>query len=527
MSDNTTEMPDFILQRQDDPFFMMPPDSLISLSAHTPVMKTILQYLPLEAKKNLRLAHPRKLKDVLFDDPSWIWTVNLGYQIEYPDIFFMASTPVIVNFPRDEEGDLIKNPDNCGQMFQLIQKIKDRTVGLAINLETLENYRDQLKFASLKFLEVMGCRKSIIGIGAFISLLTDNAHCIENLILVKVKIPEKVEVGVRFPNLKEFRVALCPGGFNFASAIISKAIKVASVETDGKCSMVEKRNLKKLILEAYSYKIVNVTMMEDLFLNIPNIEFLGIMGYQPSNVLNLTSQFMHLTHLEIIHSPEVMKAVIQRCSVVQELTGCPRDLAEVAPHVQHQLRKVSVYGLNDNLILNNSPTTLQLFTANSDTIQELYLLEMCVGVDTSRLKRDSLRNVSKLTLDQPFGDPSNLLQACSNLKYFFFTSGYLKFNNDDFIMERVTTVCLDYLQDLDFFDGVDVGAILKKFPHVEVLTIKNTAIGIDFEDFSLSSLTFLGLKNVKMDELSKIIFNGKLPAQLRLDESMIEDCDFT
>ena len=152
---------------------------------------------------------------------------------------------------------------------------------------------------------------------------------------------------------------------------------------------------------------------------------------------------------------------------------------------------------------------------------------MCVGVDTSRLKRDSLRNVSKLTLDQPFGDPSNLLQACSNLKYFFFTSGYLKFNNDDFIMERVTTVCLDDLQDLDFFDGVDVGAILKKFPHVEVLTIKNTAIGIDFEDFSLSSLTFLGLKNVKMDELSKIIFNGKLPAQLRLDESMIEDCDFT
>ena len=99
MSDSTTKMSDFLLLRKDDPFFKMPDDSLITLSGHTPVMKKILHYLPIEAKKNLRLCNPRKLKDVLLDDPSWIWTVNLGNQIELPSFFHDAPTPVIVNFP--------------------------------------------------------------------------------------------------------------------------------------------------------------------------------------------------------------------------------------------------------------------------------------------------------------------------------------------------------------------------------------------------------------------------------------------
>ena len=76
-----------------DSFFSMPQDSLITLSAQRPVWNKILSYLPMAAKKNLRLSHPRDLKDALLDDPTWIWTVNLGDQIQYPDYFYESTTP--------------------------------------------------------------------------------------------------------------------------------------------------------------------------------------------------------------------------------------------------------------------------------------------------------------------------------------------------------------------------------------------------------------------------------------------------
>ena len=76
-----------------DSFFSMPQDSLITLSAQRPVWNKILSYLPMAAKKNLRLSHPREFKDIIRGDPSWIWTVNLGDQIQYPDYFYESTTP--------------------------------------------------------------------------------------------------------------------------------------------------------------------------------------------------------------------------------------------------------------------------------------------------------------------------------------------------------------------------------------------------------------------------------------------------
>ena len=92
---------------------------------------------------------------------------------------------------------------------------------------------------------------------------------------------------VKFPKLKELEVLHCPGGFNFASSVIKNAIKVVAVETNGKRRMVEQRNLKKLILEAYRRKKVHFLTIEDLFSNIPNIEVLGIKGYQPQMLFSI------------------------------------------------------------------------------------------------------------------------------------------------------------------------------------------------------------------------------------------------
>ena len=124
MSESTIKMSDFIVQRKNDHFFSMPQESLITLSGHIPVMKTILHYLPMTAKKNLRLTHPRKLKDIIVNDETWIWTVNLGEEIEFPSYFFDSTIPVVVIFPKNESNDFISNPEKYDLMITLIEKIK-------------------------------------------------------------------------------------------------------------------------------------------------------------------------------------------------------------------------------------------------------------------------------------------------------------------------------------------------------------------------------------------------------------------
>ena len=81
--------------------------------------------------------------------------------------------------------------------------------------------------------------------------------------------------------------------------------------------MVEQRNLKKLILETFSYETVDARKMEDLLTNISDVEVLEITGYQASDVLKLTNNFKYLRKLEISISPDIMKAVIQHCTVIQ------------------------------------------------------------------------------------------------------------------------------------------------------------------------------------------------------------------
>jgi len=137
-------------------FFSMPQDSLITLSAQRPVWLKILSYLPMAAKKNLRLSHPREFKDIIRGDPSWIWTVNLGDQIQYPDYFYESETPLRINFPREEDGFFILNPDISDQMIELIDndKIKPRIVGLAVHQETLNSFSNLLRIEGLHFIEI-------------------------------------------------------------------------------------------------------------------------------------------------------------------------------------------------------------------------------------------------------------------------------------------------------------------------------------------------------------------------------------
>ena len=141
----------------DDSVSEMPTDSLVKLKAHTPVWSKILHYLPMDAKKNLRVSQPRVFRDILNGDPAWIWTIHLGSnQMEYPEFFFDATIPVKVNFPKDGYGDLMENPANCDQMLQTIDKINNRIIGLAVHVGTLHRYRDQLKIDSLQIIEVGG-----------------------------------------------------------------------------------------------------------------------------------------------------------------------------------------------------------------------------------------------------------------------------------------------------------------------------------------------------------------------------------
>ena len=166
MSQNSLNMSDFILLRRDDPFFKMPVDSLIILCGHTPIMKKILHYLPLDAKKNLRIAHPRKLKEIISQlDPIFsVWTiylprarmsvkamhnalalrkhtetVYLGKTLQFPLCFYNSLTPVHLKFPKDDHGEYIEDPVNCDEMMLLIDEIRPRVVGLSIHARVISN----------------------------------------------------------------------------------------------------------------------------------------------------------------------------------------------------------------------------------------------------------------------------------------------------------------------------------------------------------------------------------------------------
>jgi len=202
MSDRT-----ILVKRKDDPFFEMPQDSLTTLSGHRPVWRKILQYLPMDAKKNLRLSHPGVLKNALLDDPTWIWTINLGAQIQFPHFFYTATTPIRVNFPRNEYSRLINNPENCDQMIEVINKIKHRIVGLAVHQKILDIHRDQFMIEGLQSIEIEGDFFDDINQTA-LQLLVANFDSLQEIYLKVLKLSDVSHMlkNATFHNVKKLQL---------------------------------------------------------------------------------------------------------------------------------------------------------------------------------------------------------------------------------------------------------------------------------------------------------------------------------
>ena len=182
MSQSRIKMSDFIAFRQENPFFEMPQDSLIKLSAHRPVWNKILSYLRMSAKKNLRLANPREFKDIIRRDPTWIWTVNLGPQIQYPDFFYNSTTKIKLNFPKLPNGRFYPNLDLSDQMIELIKKIKPRIVGLAVHQVTLNSYSHLLRIEGLKSIEIEESFNEDLSEAA-VQLFATNYDCLQEIYL--------------------------------------------------------------------------------------------------------------------------------------------------------------------------------------------------------------------------------------------------------------------------------------------------------------------------------------------------------
>ena len=184
---------------------------------------------------------------------------------------------------------------------------------------------------------------------------------------------------------------------------------------------------------------------------------------------------------------------------------------------KNQLRKISVQNNNvGGLTENLAPSTVKLFTANCESLKEISLLEL--NIETNLISNVNLNNVEKLELDLCSGDINSLLKACSNIKHLV-VNGNLEIDEDDDLI----LASIKILKMCSGRDNSDVSHLLQKCPFVEQLSIINTEIKIENEDFSLSWLTSFSLKNVGMTTKTKDIFIEKLPEELNLDDCM-DDC---
>jgi len=274
----------------------MPQDSLITLSAQRPVWNKILSYLPMAAKKNLRMSHPREFRDIIRRDPSWIWTVNLGDQIQYPDYFYESETPLRVNFPRYQNGPLISDPDISDQMIELIDndKIKPRIVGLAVHQETLNQYTDHLRINSLQFIEIEGECEVMSEIA--MQLLTSNRDSLQEITLRDMDMDYNISHmlnSVIFHNVKKLQLI---GMRRDISNILRACSNVQHLVITGDFISFEDEyhlmltSVKKMELE---YTICTSILLIRM---VPNVEELTITGGF-IGIPNKDFSLLHLTKL--------------------------------------------------------------------------------------------------------------------------------------------------------------------------------------------------------------------------------------
>jgi len=274
----------------------MPQDSLITLSAQRPVWNKILSYLPMAAKKNLRMSHPREFRDIIRRDPSWIWTVNLGDQIQYPDYFYESETPLRVNFPRYQNGPLISDPDISDQMIELIDndKIKPRIVGLAVHQETLNQYTDHLRINSLQFIEIEGECEVMSEIA--MQLLTSNRDSLQEITLRDMDMDYNISHmlnSVIFHNVKKLQLI---GMRRDISNILRACSNVQHLVISGIDNYIEDG---LMLTSVKKMEIKNTTCTSILLRVVPNVEELTITGSIIADISNKDFSLLHLTKLSM------------------------------------------------------------------------------------------------------------------------------------------------------------------------------------------------------------------------------------
>jgi len=273
-------------------FFSMPQDSLITLSAQRPVWNKILSYLPMAAKKNLRLSHPRDLKDALLDDPTWIWTVNLGDQIQYPEFFYNSSTLIKLNFPRNQNGDLIYDPDISDQMIELIDndKIKPRIVGLAVHQETLNQYTDHLRINSLQFIEIDGEYEVMSEIA--MQLLTSNCDSLQEITLREMDMDDNISHmlnSVTFHNVKKLQLIWMR--CDLSKLLLRACPNVQHLRISGNIDIEDEDGL--MLTSVKKMELESTTCTSILLRMVPNVEELTIR----SGIIDIPNEDFSLIHL--------------------------------------------------------------------------------------------------------------------------------------------------------------------------------------------------------------------------------------
>jgi len=354
-------------------FFSMPQDSLITLSAQRPVWLKILSYLPMAAKKNLRLSHPREFKDIIRGDPSWIWTVNLGDQIQYPDYFYESETPLRINFPREEDGFFILNPDISDQMIELIDndKIKPRIVGLAVHQETLNSFSNLLRIEGLHFIEIWMnvIQRRFQGMSEIaMQLLTSNRDSLQEITLLRYMYMDdnishmlnsvtfhnvkKLQLIGLIWNLSKLLLRACP---NVQYLVISRDIDIE--DEDG----LMLTSVKKMELE-------NTMCTSILLRMVPNVEELTITqgGYryiEDEDGLMLTS--VKKMNLEFINGKNA-SILLRMVPNVEELTITGGTIAirdedfSLLHLTKLSLKKVKMRISTSNILKEKLPEALKL-----------------------------------------------------------------------------------------------------------------------------------------------------------------------
>jgi len=278
-------------------FFSMPQDSLITLSAQRPVWLKILSYLPMAAKKNLRLSHPREFRDIIRRDPSWIWTVNLGDQIQYPDYFYESETPLRVNFPKRQNGHLIKNPDISDQMIGLIERIKPRIVGLAVRQETLSQYTAQLMIKDLQFIEI-GEYEVMSEIA--MQLLTSNCDSLQEITLREMDMDDNISHmlnSVTFHNVKKLQLIGMISDLSKLLLLLRACPNVQHLVINGDIDIENEDGL--MLTSVKKMEIKNTTCTSILLRVVPNVEELTITGSIIADISNKDFSLLHLTKLSM------------------------------------------------------------------------------------------------------------------------------------------------------------------------------------------------------------------------------------